>query len=324
MKNCFVISPIGKASSETRIRADKILKHVIKPVCLDLEFKAYRADEINDPGLITKRIIQEIISSELVVADLTEHNPNVFYEFAIRHFTGKPVVQLIEVEDQLPFDVYDINTIRIDHKDIDSIENAKEKLRLYIHSVMIKGKTETPITSALDAVGMSVTSGKNKATVEEQLLELTKNVITELDQSKKERSFLIDKLVDKQESIAINTTQKNECGLTVEGLWNSNNGKILLKQTDDFVVGEYQYGSDEYVGDIMRKVVDDAVLFEWNWKDSSKEGIGFWFIGDQEMNGAWFYKSECDLSLNDLMTDPGIIESLRNTSDHEWHLYKNS
>ena len=95
-KTCFVISPIGEPDSDTRKRADQILKHVVKPAVGECGYTAVRADEIDKPGIITSQVIQRVVTDPLVIADLTERNPNVFYELAIRHALRKPLVQLIK------------------------------------------------------------------------------------------------------------------------------------------------------------------------------------------------------------------------------------
>ena len=92
-KACFVIAPIGDPESDTRKRSDQVLRHVIKPAATTCGYTAIRADEIDKPGMITSQVIQHVVSDPLVVADLTERNPNVFYELAIRHALRKPLVQ---------------------------------------------------------------------------------------------------------------------------------------------------------------------------------------------------------------------------------------
>ena len=53
-----------------------------------------------------------------MIADLSFHNPNVFYELAIRHAARLPVVQIIRLADRIPFDLHQVRTIRIDTSDI--------------------------------------------------------------------------------------------------------------------------------------------------------------------------------------------------------------
>src|SRR5262245_11905826 len=42
-----------------------------------------RADQIAEPGIITRQVIKHIFEDALVVGDLSERNPNVFYELAL-------------------------------------------------------------------------------------------------------------------------------------------------------------------------------------------------------------------------------------------------
>lgn len=151
-KPCFVISPIGESGSEVRKRADQVLRHVIEPAVSNCGYKAIRADRISEPGLITSQVIQHIIDDPLVVADLTGSNPNVFYELAIRHAIRKPLIQLIQKGDSIPFDIAGMRTIPVDHKDLDSVDEARTEMEKQIRSSEGKQPNEidSPITFSID------------------------------------------------------------------------------------------------------------------------------------------------------------------------------
>jgi hypothetical protein len=125
---CFVIAPIGEPDSETRKRSDQVLKHVISPAAAECGYKALRADQISEPGMITSQVIQHVVEDPLVIADLTDRNPDVFYELAIRHAIRKPLVQMIKKGEQIPFDVAGTRTIPLDHKDLASVDDAKREV----------------------------------------------------------------------------------------------------------------------------------------------------------------------------------------------------
>ena len=84
MKICFVIAPIGEETSDTRKRSDQVLRHIIAPSVLKHGYQAIRADQIAEPGMIASQVIQHIVEDALVAADLTDWNPNVFYELSRR------------------------------------------------------------------------------------------------------------------------------------------------------------------------------------------------------------------------------------------------
>ena len=134
-KICFVISPIGEEGSATRTRSDHILKHIITEPITQLGYEVIRADKISEPGIITTQIIEYIVDAELVIADLTDHNPNVFYELAIRHAMRKPLVQMIRKGDVIPFDVAATRVIQFDLQNLDSVAAAKEKIASQVKSI---------------------------------------------------------------------------------------------------------------------------------------------------------------------------------------------
>ena len=115
-KKCFVISPIGLPGSDIRERADAVLDYIIEPALRDLAIEAHRADRLAEPGLITDQMIAAILNYDLCVADLTGHNPNVFYELAIAQAAERPVVLLKLAGEIIPFDVKDYRIIEYDLK----------------------------------------------------------------------------------------------------------------------------------------------------------------------------------------------------------------
>jgi hypothetical protein len=113
-QTCFYISPIGEEGSDHRIHADLFLGSLVEPALEEFHLKVVRADKIGKPGMITAQILEYIIKSKLVIADLSFHNPNVFYELSLRHVCRLPTVQIIRKSDKIPFDLDQFRTIQID------------------------------------------------------------------------------------------------------------------------------------------------------------------------------------------------------------------
>lgn len=149
-KICFVIAPVGESSSPTRARSDKVLRHIITPAAEGCGYEVIRSDRESQPGMIGSQIINHLLDDDLVIADLTDHNPNVFYELAIRHAVAKPAVQIMQAGQRLPFDVIQSRTIFFDHTDLDSAADCRNQLGLQIRAVeKDPSLVDSPITQAV-------------------------------------------------------------------------------------------------------------------------------------------------------------------------------
>lgn len=97
---------------------DSLYSEVIRPVSESMGLEAYRADDVYKPGIILQDIIRGILEAEVIIAEITPVNANVFYEIGYAHAMKKPTILLAERGRDLPFDIksyrcifYD-NTIR--------------------------------------------------------------------------------------------------------------------------------------------------------------------------------------------------------------------
>ena len=107
---CFIITPIGADTDPIRRHIEGIIDAALRPALED-KYDLVVAHRISEPGSITKQIITEIYSAKLVVANLTNRNPNVMYELALRHSLGKPVIMIAEKGTPLPSDIVMERTI---------------------------------------------------------------------------------------------------------------------------------------------------------------------------------------------------------------------
>ena len=134
-KKCFIIAPIGEENSEIRARSDQVFTYVIKPAVKKFGYHAIRGHEISLPGNVTSQVIEHLMYDELAVADLTGGNPNVYYELALRHGAKKPVIQIKEASESLPFDIVGTRTIDLDFRFVDSMNKCKEEIIKQIQEI---------------------------------------------------------------------------------------------------------------------------------------------------------------------------------------------
>ncbi|MGM0874479.1 MAG: hypothetical protein ACQEWV_06675 [Bacillota bacterium] len=149
-KTCFIITPIGSDDSLIRRQADGVIDAVIEPILEKLGFEVTVAHRMSEGGSITRQVIQNIINSELVVANLTDLNPNVMYELAIRHAIRKPLVQICEKGTNLPFDINEQRTIFYtnDMKGAVELKDAFESMAI---QALEDQKVDNPIYRAIQS-----------------------------------------------------------------------------------------------------------------------------------------------------------------------------
>lgn len=150
-KSCFVIGPIGEPKTDIREWSDKILKYVIVPALKKCGYEnPLRADQISKSGMITFEVVQHLILDDLVIADLTGRNANVYYELGILHAARKPFVQVIREGEEIPFDTKDLRTIKIG-TDVEVAAKASSELEAYIPEVEKLGANiNTPVSIVAD------------------------------------------------------------------------------------------------------------------------------------------------------------------------------
>lgn len=157
-KKCFVVMSIGKEGTDTRQWADAVFCHIIQESLEPLGYACQRAHEIPESGVIDEHIKRELRDADLVVADLTERNPNVFYEVGIRHALNQPLITLSQGDlSSLPFDWAHMRTIGYDPKDLDSVAKCKKDIAQFVGR--IEALRTPPPPEAQEDISRSVETG---------------------------------------------------------------------------------------------------------------------------------------------------------------------
>jgi nucleoside 2-deoxyribosyltransferase len=84
---------------------DDVYKIGIKESCEAAGAYCERVDEQIFHERILDRIYNQIAKADVVIADMTGRNPNVFYEVGYAHALGKTTVLLTSKADDIPFDL---------------------------------------------------------------------------------------------------------------------------------------------------------------------------------------------------------------------------
>ena len=160
-KTCFVVTPIGNDDSDIRRHIDGIIDQSIVPALgekyiIDVAHRKYEIGSISD------RVIESVYKSDLVIANLTNLNPNVMFELAIRYSFGKPAIVIAEKGTNLPFDVIVENTVFYIN-DPAGANELKEKIIEFESNIDFTKNNYGPVFKIIDRIPLysEVEEGKD-------------------------------------------------------------------------------------------------------------------------------------------------------------------
>jgi tetratricopeptide (TPR) repeat protein len=113
---CFMVMPFGVKPVEPRVEGapdkidfDALWNKAYLPVINELGYETVRADQDTGAGIILE-MLERLFFSDLVVADMTVPNGNVYYEIGIRHASRSTGCVLVSADWTRP--LFDVNQMR--------------------------------------------------------------------------------------------------------------------------------------------------------------------------------------------------------------------
>jgi hypothetical protein len=113
-KRCFVVMGFGiktDLSTGRKLNLDNAYRNMIKPAVEQTGLECVRADEIPHSGNIDVQMYRELLTADVVVADISTANPNAIYELGVRHAL-RPWTTVVISESELKYP-FDLNHILI-------------------------------------------------------------------------------------------------------------------------------------------------------------------------------------------------------------------
>ncbi len=189
----FVIMPFEE-------QFDEIYELFIAETLDDMGFQFRRADDIKSQQNILKDIVEGIAKSDLIIADLSKPNPNVYYELGLAHALNKPVISLTQDIAELPFDLKSYRVIEYNIH-FATIRTAKEELRKLLKGFK-NGEIpfSNPVSDFLEIENLNITNYTTDE-IEQQELGFIDHIV-EIENSFKELRDVALNLADSTENIS--------------------------------------------------------------------------------------------------------------------------
>ena len=155
--HAFAAMPFGiKPGADGKpIDFNRVYREYIAPALDAAGLESFRADEEIRAGDIKTDMFQELPVADLVVADLTIDNPNVWYELGVRHALRARGVVIVSGGQTTAFDLYTDRKLRYGLKDGGpdpaTLEDDKQKLTDMIRATMQswRGRKISPVYSLM-------------------------------------------------------------------------------------------------------------------------------------------------------------------------------
>lgn len=302
-KKLFIAMPYGTREDrldhydEKGIRStldfDAIWQGVIQPA-IPQEFDYRRADELGQPGIIDKLYIEWLFNADIVIADLTFGNPNVYYELGIRHvFSKKGTVLVAQEGSKLPFNVRNQFVLYYDYFKAPSLPKFHKALGSAIINAY-NNSQDSPIHILLP--GLNISREESTKDLMREIEELKKeNEVLKANLSKFQKTHEEERYLEKVNK----TLEKSKLFAFYNQIINKSFNSILLYET---------------LGIKLRKVglINEAInIFKSALKNIDEDsdilrelGFSYRLLGPDHFDDAqsFFYKS---LSLNE--QDPELL-----------------
>lgn len=113
-KRCYVVMGFGiktDLATGRKLNLDNAYRNMIKPAVVQCGLECVRADEIPHAGNIELQMYHELLTADVVVADISTANPNAIYELGVRHAL-RPWTTVVISESELKYP-FDLNHILI-------------------------------------------------------------------------------------------------------------------------------------------------------------------------------------------------------------------
>lgn len=207
-KICFVMMPFAGEFRD-------IYEHGIKPAVTEAGLVSLRVDELSGVFNITRKIIESIYQAEILIVDLTNWNPNVFYELGIAHSLAKNVIMITQERERVPFDIstYRVLTYKPTPAGIKEFRNKLiDSIMQALKSPLIDSPVSDFIPQALKVPKSELEAAKAKIEELTSLLKKKEAELTKLSKGDKlssEAIFLREEIKDYLKSLTEDIIAKN-------------------------------------------------------------------------------------------------------------------
>jgi tetratricopeptide (TPR) repeat protein len=167
MPNVFVVMPFGQKRIDGKIvDYDEIYAQIFKPAGETAGYEVARIDDLSESGSIPEQYLRELYRADVVLADVSVPNSNVFYELGIRHAVSSAGTVLVAWQGaRLPFDIAHLRVVFYGIKERDRVAARQEIAEAIRHAAV----GASPVRQVLENLGYTSSPRKDPVGFEQEL-----------------------------------------------------------------------------------------------------------------------------------------------------------
>ena len=148
----FIVRPFGEKSNtkgEAKINFDRVDKELISAALAQVGLTGGTTVEFVQQGNIRTDMFRQLLAADLVVADISIHNANAFYELGIRHALRGQYTVMIKSRERGDAHVFDLKADRYLLYDPDNPAVAVDELVETIRATLKNESADSPVFQLL-------------------------------------------------------------------------------------------------------------------------------------------------------------------------------
>lgn len=265
-KRAFVLMPFSQDFND-------VYDFLIKTPLENAGYSVSRADDLLNQSNILQDIISGIANCDLIIADLSKSNPNVYYEVGLAHAMRKKVVLITQNLDEIPFDLRSYRII-VYSTHFSEMNEAQQKI-----SELVKKELNNELTFSSPVVDFGATNPNFLAITSQSTAEITSNhndrgvldIQVDLEESNEVMGLIISEVGDRWAKLTPHIQ-------TTTAMLSNRDGSSSKEQVK--AMRELSKDMDAFSDWLKTKNVNYQVALQ-----TSKECLDSMFSGDFNMNG---------------------------------------
>jgi hypothetical protein len=294
---CFVLMPFGDHRSDPAHfrKMEDLYSAWIKPTVESIRtpsgdmMACHRGDKEFGSGSIIEHVMESIVCADLVIADLTGKNPNVFYELGVRHATGTGTILISEGIDHVPFDLRPLRVIVYEYTPSGMLGLRRDLEKAVQAFFSNSKKVDNPVRRFIleNMEAKTLTSSP-----EQQIIQSLQSHIISLKQDLLEQFAMTRDLMRVATSPEPAADSFIAAAHRFEGIWKDpDNGSIFcVKLVGNSLRIPYCYaGDNRSIGHVFNCVLENDVLtgrFEWLGRPLNGFLV-FRTVEQETLSGGW-------------------------------------